>query len=478
MKRTVYRLILFAAITAFVLSLSPSVKAEPNDTQTKQNQCIAPETMTLCKADVQKPTLPKQPTSDKETHPQKLKDEKSEVNVYKDNVDNLKWAIQVIAGLVTAFVVFAFVSMGVILFKNKRDYEHALADAKEAARDAKDAAKNARDLEKEAQGILVDIGKQAKTIDIKVQEKLESIDKLVADKHKEIEIIFKKQRVESSSEFERQRKIGELFNKGSMADEAEDYETAADCNRQIVEEQKEDKNPYVYNNWGAVLAKTAKCKKGLQAEELLNQAIEKCKKAIEIKPDYFHAYNNWGAALAEIARRKKGLQAEELLNQAIEKSKKAIEIKPDYCDAYNNWGSALTQLAKSKKDKEAEKLYNQAIEKSKKAIEIKPDYFLAYNGWGATLLYLAQLKGGKAAEELLKQAEEKCLKAESLKTGEGAYNLGCVYALRGNEEKCKEWLKVGEKAGTLPSRVHAMADEDLKSVREKDWFKKLRWKGE
>ncbi len=104
MKKAVYRLILFAVITAFVLPLSPSVKAEPNDTQTKQNQCIASDTKTLCKADVQKPTPPKQPASDKETHPQKLEDEKSEANVYKDNVDNLKWAIKVIVGLVTAFV--------------------------------------------------------------------------------------------------------------------------------------------------------------------------------------------------------------------------------------------------------------------------------------------------------------------------------------------------------------------------------------
>ena len=51
---------------------------------------------------------------------QKLEEENSEANVYKDNVDNLKWAIKVIAGLVTAFVGFAFASMGVILFKNKK----------------------------------------------------------------------------------------------------------------------------------------------------------------------------------------------------------------------------------------------------------------------------------------------------------------------------------------------------------------------
>ncbi len=136
------------------------------------------------------------------------------------------------------------------------------------------------------------------------------------------------------------------------------------------------------------------------------------------------------------------------------------------------------EIAKLKKGKDAEKLFNQAIEKSKKAIDIKPDFWRAYDKWGLALLYLAKLKGGKDAEDLLKQAEEKCLKAESIKTGEGAYNLACVYALRDNEDKCQEWLKVGEKAGTLGTREHAMADDDLKSIRDKDWFKKLRWKGE
>lgn len=139
---------------------------------------------------------------------------------------------------------------------------------------------------------------------------------------------------------------------------------------------------------------------------------------------------------------------------------------------------SILRLATLKKGPQAEELFKQALEKYKKAIEIKPDYYFGYNNWGNTLFYLAKLKGGKDAEDLLKQAEEKCLKAESIKTGEGAYNLACVYAYRGDEDKCQELLKVGEKAETLTTREHAMADDDLKSVRDKDWFKKLRWKGE
>jgi tetratricopeptide (TPR) repeat protein len=482
MKKAVYRLILFAAITAFVLSLLPTVKAEPNDTQTKQTQCIASDTTPLCKADVQKPTPPKQPASDKETHPQKLEDEKSEANVYKDDVDNLKWAIKVIAGLVTAFVGFAFASMGVILFKNKKDYEHALADAKEAARDAKDAAQNAHDLEKEAQQVLVDIEKRAtaklEEIDTKAKETMLAIKAEAKAGQVEIEKKGNEERQKSLEEAERQRKISELFNKAWEADKAKDYQTVADCCMQIVEEQKEDKEPTVYNSWGAALTELAKHKKGKEAEDLFNQAIEKYKKAIEINPDYFKAYSNWGVTLIKLAKSKEGKEAEDLSNQAIEKCKKAIDIKPNHYMAYNNWCAALTELAKHKKGKEAEVLYNQAIEKCIKLTEIKPDAWRGYNAWGAALLYLAKLKGGKDAEDILKQAEEKCLKAGSIKTGKGSYNLACLYAHRGNEDKCQEWLKVGEKAGALSPREHAMADDDLKSVRDKDWFKKLRWKGE
>ena len=319
-------------------------------------------------------------------------------------------------GITIAVILSAFGVIAYFIFKDKRDYKEAVEAAKEAARDAKDAAKNARDLEKEAKIVLVDIKVQAKTA-------LE-----------ELKETSKKQREESSSEFERQRKINELFNKGWKAKETKDYETAADCYRQIVEEQKEDKDP--------------------------------------------DAYHNWGAALLDLAKSKKGPQAEELLNQAIEKYKNAIKIQPDSCDTYNNWGAALAVFAESKEGKEAEELFNQAIEKYKKAIEIKPDNFPAYNSWSTALLVMAKLKGGKDAEELLKQAEEISLKAESQKTGEGAYNLACIYARRGNEGKCKEWLKVGEKAETLDTREHAKADDDLKSVRDKEWFKKLRWEGE
>ncbi len=394
MKRTVYRLILFAAITAFVLSLSPSVKAEPNSTEPNQQACKAAPTSTTSKADKPEPAPDQKSAVSKENSQLQLAKEQLRGDFYKDSQDNLKSALYTLLGITIAVILSAFGVIAYFIFKDKKDYKDAVEAAKEAARDAKDAAKNAHELEKEAQGIFADIGKQAKTkleeIDTKANDKQEKIDKLVADKLEEIERTSKKQKEESSSEFERQRKISELFNKGLKVSTAKDYETTADCYRQIVEDLKEENNSAIYNNWGL--------------------------------------------ALSILGRSKKGKEAEELFNQAIEKYEKALELDPDDSEIYENWGLAL--------------------------------------------LYLAKLKGGKDAEELFKQAEEKCLKAESIKTGGGAYNLACVYAVWGNKDKCQEWLKVGEKAGTLLTLEYAMGDDDLKNVRDKDWFKKIRWKGE
>jgi hypothetical protein len=47
--------------------------------------------------------------------------------------------------------------------------------------------------------------------------------------------------------------------------------------------------------------------------------------------------------------------------------------------------------------------------------------------------------------------------------------------LKGDEEQCREWLKLGQECKTLPPKKDALADEDLKDMREKDWFKAICW---
>jgi len=68
------------------------------------------------------------------------------------------------------------------------------------------------------------------------------------------------------------------------------------------------------------------------------------------------------------------------------------------------------------------------------------------------------------------------VKAEAIKDGSGSYDLACIFALRDDEPNCRKWLETGQEAGTLPTRGHAMKDEDLKNMREKDWFGEIGWK--
>ena len=89
-----------------------------------------------------------------------------------------------------------------------------------------------------------------------------------------------------------------------------------------------------------------------------------------------------------------------------------------------------------------------------------------------------QTKDGEEREKLYQKAEELLLKAEAIKKGYEAYILGGLFALRGNENECRKWLEIGEKAGTLETRKAAMQQDELASVRDKDWFKAIRWKGE
>jgi len=337
---------------------------------------------------------------------------KQQIEGYKEIKDDFKWFIGILIAIVLAGV-------GYIGFTKRREYKEILEDARRAREDIRNWEKEAR-------------------------ERLSQIDKEVAKRLKEIEGEGKtqikalareaeKRLEESREEADRQRKISELWSKGSKALIDEDYESAAKSFQQIAEDLKEED---------------------------------------------IGVYYDWGLALAHLARRKKGDEVERLLAEAITKFEKAVVIKPDFYKAYDGWGTAFLELARCKEDEVAERLFAEAITKYEKAVVIKPDFHEAYYGWGTALLDLAKRKEGDERKRLLEEAREKCLKAESIKRGAGAYNLACANCLLGDEDECRRWLKVGEEEKTLPTRGRAMKDEDLESVRNKEWFKALRWKGE
>lgn len=203
-------------------------------------------------------------------------------------------------------------------------------------------------------------------------------------------------------------------------------------------------------------------------QKKLESAINSYKKSIEKDPTHSDSYTNLGLALIYSGKPDEGLPLFE----------KAVKLKPDSYNAYYNWGNALLGLAMSKQSEEADKLFSQAVEKYQKATEIKPDMEEAYSNWGSGLGELAKRKTNKQQQELFEQAKIVFLKLEKIKSGSGSYGLACILALQNQKDECKKWLKTGEQFGNLPTREEAEKDDDLKSVRDEDWFKQIRWNSE
>jgi tetratricopeptide (TPR) repeat protein len=149
---------------------------------------------------------------------------------------------------------------------------------------------------------------------------------------------------------------------------------------------------------------------------------------------------------------------------------------PQGAVVWYNWGRAFSDLAQKKEGADGEKLFAEAFSKYQKAVEIKPDFIEAYNNWCITLMWLAQRKERDEKRNFLEEAKEKALKVEALKTGKGAYNLACIWSMLGDKKQCRQWLENGEKAGFLPTWEYASNDKDFESVRDEEWFKKLKWK--
>ena len=227
------------------------------------------------------------------------------------------------------------------------------------------------------------------------------------------------------------------------------------------------------SNWGVTLLNHGKQKTGVEADQMFALAGEKCEAALRIKPDRHEALNNWGSALSDQAKQKTGEKADRLFALAGEKYSTALRIKPDNHDVLFNWGTALLDQAKQKTGEEADRLFALADEKYEAALRIKPDKHGALCNWGNSLLSQAKQKTGEEADRLFVLAGEKLLRAEAIVPGSGSYDLACVKALIGDSEASRKWLSMSHEHGQLPSKQHLLADPDLESVRELDWFQDL-----
>jgi tetratricopeptide (TPR) repeat protein len=198
-------------------------------------------------------------------------------------------------------------------------------------------------------------------------------------------------------------------------------------------------NNYIaYNNLGVTYYKLGR----------YQEAIEACKQAIIIKPDYAEAYCNLGVAYGNLGR----------YQDEIEAYKQAIRIKPDYARAHYNLGVTYYNLGRYQEAIEAYKQaviikpddaevhynlgfaynklgrYQEAIEACKQAIRINPDLAETHNNLGFAYLNLGRYE----------EAIEACKQAIRIKPDyvNAHYNLGVAYLLSGDKGLALEEYKI------------------------------------
>ena len=158
---------------------------------------------------------------------------------------------------------------------------------------------------------------------------------------------------------------GQVFRKRKQFDEAiEKYKEAI---------KRDPNDAESYNNWGTVLSQQADILSGQGdvpgAQLKHEEAIEKYRKTSEILRDSSPTpFRNWCSRLIRLRR----------FDEAILKCKQAVDLDPDYLDAYREWGKALEGLHK----------YEEALQIRQRAAEVDPKSAPVQLDWGLTLAYL------------------------------------------------------------------------------------------
>ncbi|ARV60416.1 hypothetical protein BZZ01_18850 [Nostocales cyanobacterium HT-58-2] len=190
--------------------------------------------------------------------------------------------------------------------------------------------------------------------------------------------------------------IDQLFQQGTAAHRAGDYQKAESKWRLII--QREPKNVEAHYRLG----------RALRDQGRFDEAIAEFREAIKLKPSHSYAYNGLGTVFDE----------QKKFNEAITAYRKAIELDSRNTHAYRNLGMSLEILGKldeaiaayrkaiqfAPNDADASYSYNllsrayylqknfdQALATYRKALQRDPQDPFSYNGLGVTLLSLGRV---------------------------------------------------------------------------------------
>jgi len=189
----------------------------------------------------------------------------------------------------------------------------------------------------------------------------------------------------------------------------------------------------------------------------------------------FDAYKNKSTLTAAIkqtakARASEGVTADQLFVSAYEGFAEVVEGDLVRGEALYNWGFSLLHQAKSKTEEDSVKLYLSAITKFSFCLLVSPNHLGAAIDGGVAYMDLARILEVNADDELYDLAGEFFENSERIQRGSAAYNLACIYALRGQSEACAEALALSKECGSLPSIDDMSTDSDLAKVKNATWF--------
>ena len=170
------------------------------------------------------------------------------------------------------------------------------------------------------------------------------------------------------------------------------------------------------------------------------------------------------------ARKSEGAKSDQLYKSAYQGYAEVLHGDLLRATALYQWGFALLHQAKSKSGDEAVSLYEESISKFSFCMLIDPNYMGAAIDCGVAYMDLARMRGVALHDNLYEMARRQFEKANSIQAGTAAFNLACIYALRGDHEACLKALENSRDKGSLPDAEDVLQDPDLESVKNQSWF--------
>jgi hypothetical protein len=173
------------------------------------------------------------------------------------------------------------------------------------------------------------------------------------------------------------------------------------------------------------------------------------------------------------ARTNEGSVADQLLKEVYQEYADVLTGDSLRAATLYHWGVTLLHQAKTKTPPESINIYRNAIAKFSFCMTIDPNYLAAAMDAGVACMDLARARDVGPSDELYEMAKRQFEKANSIQAGVAAFNLACVYGIRGDNESCLDALKAAKDKGNLPIDADILTDPDLAKIKTQAWFKEF-----